>query len=189
MLGDLAAEEREHAHIAEELERKAAPPMFAFKKKPPGAACSCCKSSSLVSPASSMATSARFAALRGSLRDTRQLGRVSRWPGCSIGAGISMGFAEALQDDGTLTGRGHPWIRGVVCGLMTTLGGIGHTLPYLIPNFHVATSVAVGVVVIELGVIAYIRNHYMDTPFLSAAFQVVVGGLLVFLAGILIGSA
>ena len=72
---------------------------------------------------------------------------------------------------------------------MTTLGGIGHTLPYLIPNFHVATSVAVGVVVIELGVIAYIRNHYMDTPFLSAAFQVVVGGMLVFLAGILIGSA
>jgi len=107
----------------------------------------------------------------------------------SIGAGISMGFAEALSDDGTLTGRGHPWIRGVVCGLMTTLGGIGHTLPYMIPNFHVATSVAVGVVVVELGVIAYIRNHYMDTPFLSAAFQVVVGGLLVFLAGILIGSA
>jgi hypothetical protein len=107
----------------------------------------------------------------------------------SIGAGISMGFAEALSDDGTLTGRGHPWIRGIVCGLMTTLGGIGHTLPYLIPNFHVATSVAVAVVVIELIAIAYIRNHYMDTPFLAAAFQVVVGGFLVFLAGILIGSA
>jgi hypothetical protein len=100
-----------------------------------------------------------------------------------------MGFAEALSDDGTLTGRGHPWLRGVVCGLMTTLGGIGHTLPYLIPNFQFATSLAIIVVVIELAAISYIRNHYMDTPFLSAAFQVVVGGLLVFLSGILIGSA
>jgi VIT1/CCC1 family predicted Fe2+/Mn2+ transporter len=107
----------------------------------------------------------------------------------SIGAGISMGFAEALSDDGTLTGRGHPWIRGIVCGLMTTLGGIGHTLPYLIPNFHTATTLAVAVVAIELAAISYIRNRYMDTPFLSAAFQVVVGGLLVFLSGILIGSA
>jgi VIT1/CCC1 family predicted Fe2+/Mn2+ transporter len=107
----------------------------------------------------------------------------------SIGAGISMGFAEALSDDGTLTGRGHPWIRGLVCGLMTTLGGIGHTLPYLIPDFRIATGLAVIVVLIELWAIAYIRARYMDTPFLRAAFQVVIGGLLVFLTGILIGSA
>jgi hypothetical protein len=100
-----------------------------------------------------------------------------------------MGFAEALSDDGSLTGRGHPWIRGVVCGLMTTLGGIGHTLPYLIPNFTTATSIAVAVVIVELFAISWIRNHYMDTPFLSAAFQVIVGGLLVFVAGIFIGSA
>ncbi|HTX67133.1 MAG TPA: hypothetical protein VMD31_15280, partial [Opitutaceae bacterium] len=107
----------------------------------------------------------------------------------SVGAGISMGFAEALSDDGALSGRGHPWLRGGVCGLMTTLGGIGHTLPYLISNFQMATGVAAGVVLIELGVISWIRHHYMDTPFLSAAFQVVLGGLLVFVAGILIGSA
>src|SRR5213078_1691673 len=80
----------------------------------------------------------------------------------SIGAGISMGFAEALSDDGSLTGRGHPWIRGIVCGLMTTLGGIGHTLPYLIPDFYTATTIAVIVVAIELAAISYIRNHYMD---------------------------
>lgn len=107
----------------------------------------------------------------------------------SIGAGISMGFAEALSDDGSLTGRGSPWLRGGVCGLMTTLGGIGHTLPYLIPHFGIATGVAFGVVVVELGAISWIRWRYMDTPFLSAAFQVVLGGVLVFLAGILIGSA
>jgi hypothetical protein len=107
----------------------------------------------------------------------------------SIGAGISMGFAEALSDDGSLTGRGAPLLRGAVCGLMTTLGGIGHTLPYLIPNFLIATAVAIAVVVVELAVISYIRYRFMDTPFLSAAFQVVVGGLLVFLAGILIGSS
>jgi VIT1/CCC1 family predicted Fe2+/Mn2+ transporter len=107
----------------------------------------------------------------------------------SIGAGISMGFAEALSDDGALTGRGHPWLRGTVCGLMTTLGGIGHTLPYLIADFRVATGVAVAVVAAELAAIAYIRHRYMDTPLLSATFQVVVGGVLVFLTGILIGSS
>jgi rubrerythrin len=107
----------------------------------------------------------------------------------SVGAGISMGFAEALSDDGSLTGRGTPWIRGSVCGVMTTLGGIGHTLPYLIPDFWVATIIAIAVVAVELIVIAWIRFRYMDTPFLSATFQVVVGGTLVFIAGILIGSA
>ena len=107
----------------------------------------------------------------------------------SVGAGISMGFAEAASDDGSLTGRGTPWVRGTVTGIMTTIGGVGHTLPYLIPNFWTATVLAVIVVAIELVAISYIRYRYMDTPFLAAAFQIVVGGTLVFLAGILIGSA
>jgi len=107
----------------------------------------------------------------------------------SVGAGISMGFAEALSDDGSLTGRGAPLLRGTVCGVMTAIGGLGHTLPYLIPHFFAATVVSVMVVAVELGVISYIRYRYMDTPFLNAAFQVVVGGVLVFLAGILIGSS
>jgi erythrin-vacuolar iron transport family protein len=106
----------------------------------------------------------------------------------SIGAGISMGFAEALSDDGKLSGRGTPWIRGVVCGLMTSVGGLGHTMPYLIRDFHYATSLAIAVVAVELAVISWIRKRYMDTPLLSAIFQVVVGGVLVFIAGWLIGS-
>ncbi|MDK3162327.1 ferritin family protein [Kamptonema cortianum] len=106
----------------------------------------------------------------------------------SVGAGISMGFAEALSDDGSLSGRGRPYIRGSVCGLMTALGGIGHTLPFLIPDFRIATAVAVVVVIVELIAIAWIRKNYMDTPFLSAAFQVIVGGLLVFATGVLIGG-
>jgi VIT1/CCC1 family predicted Fe2+/Mn2+ transporter len=105
----------------------------------------------------------------------------------SVGAGISMGFAEALSDDGSLTGRGHPWARGFVCGLMTTLGGIGHTLPYLIPNYKTATAIAVGVVMVELGTISWVRHRFMDTPWASAILQVALGGALVFLAGILIG--
>ena len=107
----------------------------------------------------------------------------------SIGAGISMGFAEALSDDGKISGRGHPYIRGTVCGVMTTLGGIGHTLPFLIPGFGIATGVAVAVVAVELAIISWIRHRYMDTPLLAATFQVVAGGVLVFLTGILIGSA
>jgi erythrin-vacuolar iron transport family protein len=107
----------------------------------------------------------------------------------SVGAGISMGFAEALSDDGSLTGRGHPWLRGAVTGLMTSVGGIGHTLPYLIDNFRVATTLAIAVVLVELWVIAWIRSRYMDTKFLRAAFEIVVGGLIVFAAGILIGNA
>jgi rubrerythrin len=107
----------------------------------------------------------------------------------SVGAGISMGFAEALSDDGSLTGRGSPWLRGSVCGLMTAIGGLGHTLPYLIPDFFTATAAAFVVVILELAAISYIRYRFMDTPFLSAAFQVVLGGVLVFLAGILIGSS
>jgi len=107
----------------------------------------------------------------------------------SVGAGISMAFAEALSDDGSLTGRGTPWIRGSITGAMTAVGGLGHTMPYLIPDFWVATVVAFAVVVIELIAISWIRHRYMDTPFLSAAFQVMVGGALVFAAGILIGSS
>jgi hypothetical protein len=107
----------------------------------------------------------------------------------SIGAGISMGFAEAMSDDGVLSGRGRPLTRGAVCGLMTAAGGIGHTLPFLIKDFHSATGLAVGIVAVELGVIAWIRHRYMDTPLLAASFQVIVGGVLVFIVGILIGSA
>ncbi len=91
--------------------------------------------------------------------------------------------------DGSLTGRGHPWIRGTVCGLMTALGGIGHTLPFLIPNFKVAFTVAVIVVLAELRSIAWIRHRYMDSPWLSATLQVIIGGILVFAAGVVIGSS
>jgi erythrin-vacuolar iron transport family protein len=107
----------------------------------------------------------------------------------AVGAGISMGFAEALSDDGSLTGRGAPLVRGVVCGAMTAIGGLGHALPYLIPHFYFATTVAFLVVAVELAVISWIRTRYMDTPLLQAAFQVVVGGALVFVVGILIGSS
>jgi len=106
----------------------------------------------------------------------------------SVGAGISMGFAEALSDDGSLTGRGRPVLRGLVCGLMTFVGGVGHALPFLIASFSIAMVLATIVVAAELVAIAAIRNRYMDTPFLSATLQVVVGGVLVFLSGIWIGS-
>jgi len=107
----------------------------------------------------------------------------------SVGAGISMGFAEALSDDGELSGRGQPWLRGLVTGLMTTVGGVGHTLPFLISHFWTATILAIVVVIVELWAIAWIRARYMDTPFLRAAYQIVIGGLLVFITGIVIGSA
>src|SRR5215472_9760771 len=112
----------------------------------------------------------------------------------SIGAGISMGFAEALSDDGSLTGRGSPWLRGTVCGIMTALGGLGHTAPYLVPDslpnaFWIATAIACIVVFFELWAIAYFRTRYMDTPFLQAVFQIVLGGDIVLGVGILIGAA
>ena len=107
----------------------------------------------------------------------------------SVGAGISMGFTEAAHDDGKLSGRGSPVKRGLASGLMTALGGLGHALPYLIPHFYTATAVAVAVVFFELWAIAFIQNRYMETPFLRAAFQVVLGGSLVLAAGILIGNA
>ena len=106
----------------------------------------------------------------------------------SVGAGISMGFTEAAHDDGVLSGRGSPWKRGIASGVMTTLGVMGHALPYLIPDFWTATTIAVVVVFIELWAIAWIQNRYMETPFLRAALQVVLGGALVFAAGALIGG-
>jgi erythrin-vacuolar iron transport family protein len=190
LLDDLAQEERHHEQSAEELEAEKLGPDVTAKEKEasrrlfvlqivqPGLAGLMDGSVSTLAPVFAAASATRNS------HDAFIVGMAA-----SIGAGISMGFAEALSDDGALTGRGHPWIRGVVCGLMTTLGGIGHTLPFLIPDFHVAFIAAVIIVGFELAAITWIRNHYMDTPVLSAAFQVVVGGVLVFVTGILIGSA
>src|SRR5579884_3577125 len=186
LLGDLAEEERKHSHLAEALVRAPEPEeeaaarkrLFVLQVIQPGLAGLMDGSVSTLAPlfAAALATHNN--------PDTFKVGLAA-----SVGAGISMGFAEALSDDGSLTGRGRPLTRGAVCGLMTALGGLGHTLPYLIPHFWPATITAFGVVVVELGVIAWVRRRFMDTPFLSAAFQVVVGGLLVFLAGILIGNS
>jgi len=107
----------------------------------------------------------------------------------SVGAGISMGFTEAASDDGTISGRGSPVKRGIASGVMTAIGGLGHALPYLIPDFWTATTIAIFIVFVELWAIAWIQNRYMDTPFFRAALQVVLGGALVFAAGIIIGSA
>ena len=107
----------------------------------------------------------------------------------SVGAGISMGLTEAMSDDGLVTGRGSPWMRGVVCGVMTAVGGLGHTLPYLIPDFWTATAIAGVIVLIELWAIAWIRWKYMETPLTSAMVQIVLGGLLVLATGIVIGSS
>jgi rubrerythrin len=186
LLGDLAEEERNHAHTAEEIgatkltenESDRAKRLFILQVIQPGLAGLMDGSVSTLAPlfAAAFATHNSWS--------TFQVGLAA-----SLGAGISMGFAEALSDDGTLTGRGHPWARGFVCGLMTTLGGIGHTLPYLIPNVHTATGVAVAVVIVELNIIAWVRHRFMDTSWGSAIIQVVLGGLLVFLVGILIGSS
>ena len=189
LLGDLAQEEQRHEDTAEEIteaqdksgairqEHEVARRMFVLRFVQPGLAGLMDGSVSTLAPL----FAAAFAT--GNTLDTFKVGLAA-----SVGAGISMGFAEAMSDDGKLSGRGTPWIRGVVCGLMTTLGGLGHTLPYLIRNFHLATSIALAVVAVELVVIAWIRKRYMDTPLLSAIFQVVVGGVLVFLAGWLIGA-
>jgi len=190
LLGDLAEAERKHETLAENLtgehltpeaksgEDKAEHRLFVMQVVQPGLAGLMDGSVSTLAPlfAAAFATHDSHSAFLVGLA-------------ASVGAGISMGFAEAASDDGSLTGRGKPLLRGVVCGLMTTAGGIGHTLPYLIPHFLTATVTAAAVVAFELLAISYIRNKYMDTPFLSAAFQVIVGGLLVFLAGILIGNS
>ena len=136
------------------------------------------------------------AARRTDVAGIRQLlGDLAEWEtfqvglAAGIGAGIGMGCAEALSDDGSFTGRGRPWVRGVICGLMTTVGAFGHTFPYFIPHVQTATAVAVGVVLLELGVNAWVRHGFMDTSLRAAIIQVVVGGLLVFLTGILISSS
>jgi rubrerythrin len=190
LLDDLAGEERSHENRAEELEKEklghdvrkeedeASRRLFVLQIVQPGLAGLMDGSVSTLAPV----FAAAFATKNS--RDAFVVGLAA-----SLGAGISMGFAEALSDDGSLTGRGHPWLRGLVCGLMTALGGIGHTLPFLIPDFRLAMTAAFIVVVLELAVIAWIRNHYMDTPPLSAAVQVGLGGLLVFATGVLIGSA
>jgi rubrerythrin len=190
LLIELAEAEADHEHLAGKLQRsiltegaretedETARRMFVLQYVQPGLAGLMDGSVSTLAPlfAAAFATHATWATFLVGLA-------------ASIGAGISMGFAEALSDDGSLTGRGTPWIRGGVCGLMTTVGGLGHTLPYLIPHFWTATGISIAVVILELWAISWIRTRYMDTPFLQAAFQVVVGGVLVFLAGIIIGSA
>jgi rubrerythrin len=189
LLGDLAAAERQHVTLADELqqrhltaevkaeEEKAHRRLFVLQIVQPGLAGLMDGSVSTLAPVFAAAFATR------NTHDALLVGMAA-----SVGAGISMGFAESASDDGSLTGRGKPLLRGVVCGLMTTAGGIGHTLPYLIPSFRSATIVAVAVVAIELLLISWIRNRYMDTSFLRAAFQVIVGGILVFLVGIWIGS-
>lgn len=186
LLGDLAEEERKHSHTAAEMgalgitedEAAAQQRLFALQVVQPGLAGLMDGSVSTLAPlfAAAFATKSSMATFLVGLA-------------ASVGAGISMGFAEALSDDGSLTGRGRPWIRGTICGLMTAVGGLGHTLPYLIPHIHTANVVAVIVVLIELAAISWVRHRYMDTPLTTALFQVVVGGVLVFLTGILIGIA
>ena len=190
LLGDLAEVERKHTALAESLEEKHLTPdvrreeeasrrrLFVLQIIQPGLAGLMDGSVSTLAPVFAAAFATR------SSSDAFLVGLAA-----SVGAGISMGFAEALSDDGSLTGRGQPLVRGTVCGLMTAAGGIGHTLPFLIRNFHLAMTAAVAVVAVELAAISFVRHRYMDTPFLSAAFQVVVGGVLVFLTGILIGSS
>jgi len=190
LLGDLAAEESRHEARAEELEAEFVPRevdskeheaerrLFLLQIVQPGLAGLMDGSVSTLAPlfAAAFATKNSWQTLLVGLA-------------AAIGAGISMGFAEALSDNGSLTGRGSPLLRGALCGLMTAVGGLGHALPFLIRDFRTAALVAVSVVGVELGIIAWVRHRYMDTPLLSAAFQVVVGGLLVFLTGILIGSS
>ena len=190
LLDDLAQEERSHETRAKELkEEKLAPAviegedrasrrLFVLQVVQPGLAGLMDGSVSTLAPVFAAAFATR------SSRDAFAVGLAA-----SLGAGISMGFAEALSDDGSLTGRGHPWTRGLICGLMTALGGIGHTLPFLLSGFRPAMTVAVFVVIVELAVISWIRHRYMDTGLVSAALQVGLGGALVFATGVLIGSS
>jgi erythrin-vacuolar iron transport family protein len=190
LLDDLATEETRHEGLAEQLtseqlpvdvrheEDEAARRLFVLQVVQPGLAGLMDGSVSTLAPlfAAAFATHQTWESFLVGLA-------------AAVGAGISMGFAEALSDNGSLTGRGKPLLRGIVCGLMTALGGLGHTLPFLIPDFQTAMIVAGAVVLVELGLISWIRHRYMDTPWLSATFQVVVGGVLVFLTGIFIGSS
>lgn len=203
LLGDLAAAERQHISLAQKLDAKhltgdardeeeeTRRRVFVLQVIQPG----------LVGLMDgSVSTLAPLFAAAFATHDNWQTFLVGM--AASVGAGISMGFAEALSDDGALTGRGHPWMRGLITGLMTTVGGVGHTLPYLVPqswslavggyllnSFWIATWLAAIIVFIELWAIAWIRARYMDTKFLRAAFEIVIGGLIVFAAGVLIGNA
>jgi rubrerythrin len=195
LLGDLAEEEKGHENLAAKLTGEILKPdvreaedrtrrrMFVLQYVQPGLAGLMDGSVSTLAPlfAAAFATHQNW--------QTFLVGLAA-----SIGAGISMGFAEALSDDGSLTGRGSPWLRGLASGVMTALGGLGHTMPYLVPDswpnaFWIATTIASIVVFFELWAIAFIRAHYMDTPFLQAVFQIVLGGVIVLAVGILIGGA
>lgn len=190
LLGDLAREEQYHAHAADALEGEHLGPeardsekgeqhrQFLLTYVQPGLAGLMDGSVSTLAPV----FAAAFAT--GDTWQTFLVGLAA-----AVGAGISMGFTEAASDDGKLTGRGSPLKRGIAAGVMTAIGGLGHALPYLIHDFFTATTIAVVVVLIELWAIAFIQNRYMQTPFWRAALQVVVGGALVFAAGILIGNA
>lgn len=189
LLDELASEERAHERRADTLEAEELEPdarriedetrrrLFVLQIVQPGLAGLMDGSVSTLAPvfAAALATQSTHDALVVGLA-------------ASLGAGISMGFAEALSDDGSLTGRGHPWVRGLICGAMTFLGGLGHTLPFLVPGFRTALIAAMVVVVIELAVITWVRHRYMDTPTLSAALQVGLGGALVFATGVLLGG-
>jgi erythrin-vacuolar iron transport family protein len=195
LLGDLAAAERKHESLAAKLSDKILTPdirkeedetarrMFVLQYVQPGLAGLMDGSVSTLAPlfAAAFATHNNW--------QTFLVGLAA-----SIGAGISMGFAEALSDDGSLTGRGSPLLRGGICGFMTAVGGLGHTMPYLVPDswpnaFWIATGMASLVVLVELWAIAFVRSRYMDTPFLQAVFQIVIGGLIVLGAGIAIGGS
>ncbi|MHC5305833.1 iron exporter MbfA [Bartonella sp. LJL80] len=190
LLGDLAMEEKVHERTAIALQKKYTPQSVEEQEREherkqtlltwiqPGLA-------GLMD--GSVSTLAPIFAAAFATGDTRQTFLVGL--SASLGAGISMGFTEAAHDDGKLSGRGSPLKRGIANGVMTALGGLGHALPYLIPDFHIATTIAFTVVFFELWAIAWIQNKFMDTPFWRASLQVVVGGALVFATGILIGSA
>ena len=189
LLGDLAAAEQQHVQTAGEIEARRLPGdtradedeharrRFVLQIVQPGLVGLMDGSVSTLAPVFAAAFATRDP------WDAFLVGMAA-----SIGAGISMGFAEALSDDGRLSGRGAPLLRGLVCGAMTTAGGIGHTLPFLIHDFWTATIVAGLVALVELGIIAWIQWRYMDTPPLSAAAKVMLGGALVLAAGILIGG-
>jgi rubrerythrin len=190
LLDDLINEEREHEERAQELDKQKLPAqvkqdeelaqrrLFVLQIVQPGLAGLMDGSVSTLAPVFAAAFATH------NTQDAFLVGLAA-----SAGAGISMGFAEALSDDGSLTGRGHPWVRGVICGAMTGLGGIGHTLPFMFRDFRLALWAAGAVVVAELGVITWIRHRYMDSPWISAALQVGLGGVLVFITGVLIGSS
>jgi rubrerythrin len=190
LLGDLAIAEKQHESLAQKLgerhlpenvreeEDQTAKRQFVLTWVQPGLAGLMDGSVSTLAPifAAAFATGDTFQTFLVGLS-------------ASVGAGISMGFTEAAHDDGVISGRGSPWKRGLASGVMTTIGGLGHALPYLIPDFVTATAIAVAIVFVELWAIAFIQNRFMETPFVRAALQVVLGGSLVLAAGVIIGNA